>query len=175
MKRFWPTFILATVLCGGALQATSIGLIGYPAAKPTIPIPGRQYISATRDGQTDHALFYFNLFGFGDRIRTADALVIGSSHAEFGIEAARLPGKRTFNMAMGGGEGLNFAGTLIEKYKPHPSIIALDPFSPDGDSTSTEARNILSSTKLPPSRSQYLGRLPARLRAAGALASRDHR
>ena len=31
-------------------------------------MPGYEYISATRDGQTDHSLFYFNLFGFGDLI-----------------------------------------------------------------------------------------------------------
>jgi hypothetical protein len=147
MKHFWIGFILAALVSGGALQATSIAMIGYPAPRPAIPIPGSEYISATRDGQADQGMFYFNLFGFGDRIRNADALVIGSSHAEFGIEAARLPGKRPFNMALGGGEGLNFASKLLDKYEPHPSIIALDPFSPDGDSTSTESTNVLRSTK----------------------------
>jgi hypothetical protein len=146
-KRFWPAFVSAALLCGGALQAVSISLIGLPAPRPPLPIPGYEYISATRDGQTDHSLFYFNIFGFGDRIKSADAIVIGSSHAEFGIDSSMLSKDRGFNMALGGGEGLSFAATLLEKYQPCPSIIALDPFSPDPDGPSTEAARVLASTQ----------------------------
>jgi hypothetical protein len=146
-KRFWPTFAFTAILCGGSLQAISMSLIGLPMPKPPFPIPGYAYISATRDGQTDHSLFYFNIFGFGDRIKSADALVIGSSHAEFGINAAMMSKDRGFNMALGGGEGLSFAAILLEKYRPRPSIVALDPFSPDPDGPSTEAARVLASTQ----------------------------
>jgi hypothetical protein len=143
---FWPALAFAVTLGGGALQAVSISLTGWPAPKPALPIPGYDYVSATRDGQTDHSLFYFNMFGFGDRIRNADALVIGSSHAEFGISATTLSKDSGFNMALGGGEGLSFAATLLEKYRPRPVLIALDPFSPDPDGPSTEAARVLAST-----------------------------
>ena len=149
-RSFWPVACIFTILFGGALELLGVMLIGPPPARPAMPVPGRQYVSATRDGQTDQSLFYFNMLGFGDRIRDADALVIGSSHAEFGIGAAQLAAgthnKRPFNMAMGGGEGLSFAATLIGKYGPHPSIIALDTFLPDPDGPSTESGRVLAST-----------------------------
>jgi hypothetical protein len=145
-KRFWPAAIVAALLGGGALQAVSVELVGLPAAKPAFPIPGHEYVSATRDGQTDHSLFFFNLFGFGDRIKNSDALVVGSSHSEFGINAAMLSRDRGFNMALGGGEGLSFAATLLRKYPPHPSFIAVDPFAPDPNGPSTEAARVLTFT-----------------------------
>jgi hypothetical protein len=85
------------------------------------------------------------MFGFGDRLAQADTLVVGSSHAEFGIDAAMLSKGRPFNMALGGGEGLSFAATLLKKYNSHPSLIALDTFAPDPEGPSTEAANVLAS------------------------------
>ncbi len=139
-KSFWPAFALMALLLGTAIQAFSVERIGPPAERPRIPVPGQTYISATRDGQTDQSLFYFNLFGFGDRIRKADVLVLGSSHAEFGIEAAKL-GERGFNMALGG-ESLAFAAVLLRKYRPSPPHVVIDPFSPDVG-LSTEARRTM--------------------------------
>jgi hypothetical protein len=39
-KSFWPAFLLAALVCGGALQAVAIARIGLPFAKPALPIPG---------------------------------------------------------------------------------------------------------------------------------------
>jgi len=142
--RFWLASILTTLVCGAILQGVSITRLGFPAARPSIPMPGRAYVSATYDGQSDHSLFYFNFFGFGDRLRDARTLVIGSSHAEFGIDSATL-GPKGFNMALGGGEGLAFATALLAKYRPHPSLVAVDSFAPDAD-LSTEATRTLVST-----------------------------
>ena len=145
-NRFWLSTFLATVLCGGTLQAINVGLTGWPAPKPRLPMPGYEYISATRDGQTDHSLFYFNLFGFGDRIKAADVLVLGSSHAQFGISAALLAdatstdskNRRGFNAALGGGEGLAFAALLVERHRSERDLIVFDPFA-NGRGLSTEA------------------------------------
>ena len=104
-------------------------------------------MSATRDGQTDQSLFYFDIFDFGQRIKAAHTLVAGSSHAEFGISAAKLGGGNSFNMALGGAESLNFAETLLKKYQPPLSLLVIDPFATDFAGPSTEARGVLASTR----------------------------
>jgi hypothetical protein len=146
-KRFWAAFVFSTLLTGGAVQSIAIAEIGLPYPRPALPVPGVEYVSATRDGQTDQALFYFNIFGFGDRVANADRLVVGSSHAEFGISVAALSKHHGFNLALGGGEGLSFATTLLRRYNAHPALIALDPFSESPNSPSTEAALVLASTR----------------------------
>lgn len=118
-----------------------------PSTKPPVPIPGREYVSATRDGQTDQSLFYFDILGFGRRIKAADVIVAGSSHAEFGISATTLGGNKSFNMALGGSESLNFAVTLLKKYRHGLSLLVLDPFATEFAGPSTEARAVLASTR----------------------------
>ena len=151
-RFFWFAAIAAAVACGVAAQCMSVAQIGTPAPRPPLPVPGVTYVSATYDGQTDHSLFYFNLFGFGDRIRSARTLVIGSSHAEFGIYAEQF-GPTAFNMALGGGEGLTFATALLRKYRPRPSLVVVDSYGPD-EGLSTEGARTLSST--PTSSLQYV-------------------
>jgi hypothetical protein len=146
-RFFWPAFVVAALLCGTATQIASWRAIGTPSTKPPIPIPGQQYVSATRDGQTDQSLFYFDILGFGQRINAADVIVAGSSHAEFGISAATLGGKKGFNIALGGSESLNFAVKLLLRYRHDPSLLVLDPFATDVAGPSTEAVRVLASTR----------------------------
>jgi hypothetical protein len=146
-RLFWLTFIAAAMLCAVIVQFSSRLAVGVPMGRPPLPIPGRQYVSATRDGQTDQSLFYFDMFGFGARIRTADVIVLGSSHAQFGIDATMFGGSRPFNLGLGGGESLHFAAVLLEKYRPMPSLTIIDPFATDSPGLSTEARRVVASTR----------------------------
>lgn len=131
-KAFWVAAFISVLLFGAVLQLASIISLGVPPARPPLPLPGRQYVSATRDGQADHSLFYFDIFGFGERIRKAEVLVAGSSHAEFGIDSsAIIPGKRSFNMALGGGESLDFAVQVLNRHGPASTHLVIDPFAPD--------------------------------------------
>jgi hypothetical protein len=144
-KRFWPSLCVFTVIFGGTLELLSLSSIGRAPARPPIPLPGYEYVSATRDGQADQSIFYFDFFGFGQRIKDADALVAGSSHAEFGIRASAIA-NRSFNMGLGGGESIDFAILLFERYQPHPALLVLDPFSTD-KGLSTEASRVLRLTR----------------------------
>jgi hypothetical protein len=143
-KTFWIAFAVSAALFGGLLQLVGLVAIGIPPARPPIPIPGREYVSATREGQTDQSLFYFDMFGFGQRIKNAEFLVAGSSHAEFGISAAMLGGgnRKRFNMGLGGGESIDFAIILLDRYKPILTLLVLDPFTTD-HGLSTEGRRVL--------------------------------
>jgi hypothetical protein len=144
-KLFWPSLCVFTIVFGGTLELLSLWSIGRAPARPPIPLPGYEYVSATRDGQADQSIFYFDFFGFGQRIKDADALVAGSSHAEFGIRASAFA-NRSFNMGLGGGESIDFAILLFERYKPHPALLVLDPFSTD-KGLSTEASRVLRLTR----------------------------
>lgn len=154
-KKFWLPFMIFSLVCGLVLQVTSVFEIGYPALRPAIPIPWRQYVSATRDGQTDQYLFYGNLFGFGDRLAKANVLAAGSSHVEFGINASLVASalkshsddERAFNMGLGGGEGIDFAVILLKKYNVHPALLVVDPFATTIGGPSVEAKNAMAMTR----------------------------
>ena len=76
-------------------------------------------------GHTDHYFFHFGLFGVGDRIKNADVLIVGSSHAIFGLSAERIAAALSerwgrpvtvFNMALGFGEGIGFSRDSPEQH-----------------------------------------------------------
>jgi hypothetical protein len=142
-RGFWIVTCIATVLASALLQLFAIMENGLPQPRPPMPVPGREYVSATRDGQADQSMFYFDLFGFGRRIKQAEVLVAGSSHAEFGIEAGALfPHARAFNMSLGGGESIDFAALLVDRYRLAPNILLMDPFSTDR-ALSSEAKQVV--------------------------------
>jgi hypothetical protein len=145
-KGFWLTLSIFTFMFGGSLELLAFLSIGHPPGRPPIPLPGYEYVSATRDGQADQSIFYFDFFGFGRRIRDADALVAGSSHAEFGINASAF-GDKAFNMGLGGGESVDFAIVLLNRYKVHPALMVLDPFSTD-NGLSSEGKRVLQLSQL---------------------------
>jgi hypothetical protein len=145
-KAFWLAVSIFTFIFGGSLELLSFLSIGHIPARPPIPLPGYEYVSATRDGQTDQSIFYFGFFGFGQRIKDAEALVAGSSHAEFGVRASAFA-NASFNMSLGGGESIDFAILLLDRYKPHPALLILDPFSTD-KGLSTEGRRVLGLSRM---------------------------
>ena len=120
--------------------------------RPDFPVPGRTYVSAYRDDETDHALFLFGLFGFGKRIREADVLILGSSHPELALSAAKMANVlgRTydqtfivFNIAMGYGEGTGFEKEILRANDVTGSTIVIDLFSPHGAGVSPFGQKVL--------------------------------
>jgi len=131
----------------GALQAVNISLNRLARAQAPASDSGLRVYSATATGRPITRCFTSTFSAFGRSYQKRRCDRIGSSHAEFGIDSSMLSKDRGFNMALGGGEGLSFAARLLEKYQPYPSLIALDPFSPDPDGPSTEAARVLASTQ----------------------------
>ena len=145
MRTFWGA------LAGSALVlALVVRVFLMPSWRDRIPMldfpfPGWAYVSAYRDGEIDHHLFRFGLFGFGGRIRNADVLIIGSSHPQLGLSAAKIasefvhPENRpvaVFNMGLGYGEGSAFVRDILEANEVTRSMVVIDLFSPHGDGVS---------------------------------------
>jgi hypothetical protein len=63
---------------------------GSNPPKPAFPLSANRCLSAYSFGHADHYAFRFGLFGVGERIRNADVLIVGSSHATFGLSAEKI-------------------------------------------------------------------------------------
>jgi hypothetical protein len=88
--KFWKSALGAAVVSSAILVAIAVFTSRENPPKPAMPIWGHAYLSGYVAGDLDHYLFRFGLFGFGDRIRKADVLILGSSHAMFGISAETI-------------------------------------------------------------------------------------
>jgi hypothetical protein len=137
-RAFWMGALSAIAMSSVFLIAIAVFTSGNNLPKPAIPFGGQAYLSAYRTGNFDHYLFRFGLFGFGDRIRSADILIVGSSHAMFGLSAeeisAALSERRgravtAFNLAVGSGEGVGFAREILEANKAQGRTLLLDLYS----------------------------------------------
>lgn len=82
--------------------------------RPFFPDPGQIFIGSYdhNSGQNASYIYRRQLFGFGEKIRNSDLLIMGSSHSLFGISATRLGEKlsarsghpvKVFNLALAGG------------------------------------------------------------------------
>lgn len=149
---FWKSALGAAVGSSAILVAIAVFTSRETPRKPAIPIWGHTYLSGYVAGDLDHYLFRFGLFGFGDRIRKADVLILGSSHAMFGISAETISATlserwgrpvTTFNLAMGAGEGLGFARELLEAHKAKGQTLLLDLYSNEQGLPSPVARKVL--------------------------------
>lgn|SRR5215471_16965521 len=148
--KFWLGVLSTGIPMLAMLVAIAISS-GNDLPKPAFPTWGRTYLTGYNAAQIDHYLFRFDLFGFGDRIREADLLILGSSHALFGISAeqistslSRQRGHRVaaFNLAVGG-DGLGFAREVLEANRTHGQTLLLDLYSNDGGLLSPAARKVL--------------------------------
>jgi hypothetical protein len=137
-RMFWKGALSAIAMSSALLVGIAVFTSGNNPPKPAIPIWGHTYLSAYRTGHFDHYLFRFGLFGFGDRIRNADVLILGSSHAMFGISAEAIStalserqGRTVtaFNLATGAGEGMGFAREILEANKTQAQTLLLDLYS----------------------------------------------
>jgi hypothetical protein len=151
-RAFWMGALSAIAMSSVFLIAIAVFTSGNNLPKPAIPFGGQAYLSAYRTGNFDHYLFRFGLFGFGDRIRSADILIVGSSHAVFGLSAeeisAALSDRRgravtAFNLAVGSGEGVGFAREILEANKTQAQTLLLDLYSNDRGLPSEVAQKAL--------------------------------
>jgi hypothetical protein len=135
---FWKGTLIAAAASGGIFAAISSFTPGTNPPKPAIPIWGKSYLSGYSTAVLDHYLFRFGLFGLSDRIRKADILVVGSSHAMFGISAQVISaalserwgrGVTALNLAVGAGDGLGFAREIIEANDAKGKMLLLDLYS----------------------------------------------
>ena len=120
-------------MSSGILFAITVFYIGSNPPKPPIRVWGPTYLSAYV-GLLDHYLFKFGLFGFGDRIRNAEVLILGSSHAEFGLSAetisAALSARRgrpvaAINLGVAS-DGMGFAREILEANKAQGQTLIVD-------------------------------------------------
>jgi hypothetical protein len=149
---FWKGALSAAAVSSAILIAIAVSASGNSPPKPAIPIWGKSYLSAYGAGILDHYLFRFGLLGFGDRIRKADILILGSSHAEFGISAGTISAVLSerwgrpvmaFNLAMPAGEGLGFAREVLEANNASGKTLLLDLYSNEQGLPSDIARKVL--------------------------------
>lgn len=150
-KSFWVSTIATLVACLMALHlvAERIGRSG--PVKPPFPFPGEAYVSSTGRDVTDHDLFRYNIFGFGQRIHDADLLIIGSSHPEFGLSARQLSRElstyagrpiKVFNMGMPDGDGVPFAEHVLQSNGVIGKTVIIDLFSGVDNGLSPHAREV---------------------------------
>jgi hypothetical protein len=138
--RFWKATSVAGVMGFGTVAALTVFASASNPPKPAFPLSGNRCLSAYSFGHADHYVFRFGLFGAGERIRNADVLIVGSSHAIFGLSAERIAaalserwGRRVtaFNMSLGFGDGMGFVREILQKNELHGKILLLDLFSND--------------------------------------------
>jgi hypothetical protein len=152
IRIFWAGLAASMLVAALLIRVSLMPSWSTRIPIPSLPIPGQAYVSAYRDGEIDHHLFLFGLFGFGDRIRNADVLILGSSHPQLALSAARIASSlsqlenRTFavfNMGMGYGEGSAFAREVLQANKVTGSTVVIDLFSPHGTRVSPFGQTVL--------------------------------
>ena len=91
--RFWTGTCAAAVICFGTVAVATVLTSASNPPKPAFPLSGTSLpvgLCVGHSGHADHYAFRFGLFGVGDRIKNADVLIVGSSHAIFGLSAERI-------------------------------------------------------------------------------------
>ena len=139
-RDFLTALLAAILFCGGALMWKARDELRDLPPLPELYLPiSPSYISGDRTMSTDHALFYFGIFGWGKRIRQADILLMGSSHVEFGLSAEQLSAileqrlgrhYNILNLGRGHGDSVAFTRALIDHYRLRNKIIITDMFDP---------------------------------------------
>lgn len=151
-RMFWTGALGVTAVSFVILVAIAVFTSRSNPPKPAIPFWSGSYLSAYRGENFDHYLFRFGLFGFGNRIRNADVLILGSSHAMFGISAKKISAALSerqgravaaFNLATGAGEGVGFAREILEANKAQAQTLLLDLYSNEQGFLSEVAQKVL--------------------------------
>jgi hypothetical protein len=120
-------FILKMILGTGIDASSPLPTVRWPDWR-------HEYLSAYRGVSATHNLISLGMFGVGRRIREADVLFTGSSHAEFGFSAEelvayfRLRGVsiKAYNIGVGFGEGFAFPSAIIDRYRLRDKVIVED-------------------------------------------------
>ncbi len=115
--------------------------------KPPYPNLGHEFVGeyAGVGAFVAQAIYYWDLFGFGDRIRSADVVLVGSSHTQFDLSAQQLSSAlsqsvrrpvRVYNLGMGCGETLAFANNVMKRLRADPPMIIADAYTYGNDTVS---------------------------------------
>jgi hypothetical protein len=118
----WRTYWLGLTSCSLAALLLLSYFTAPPLAtrppRPDMPAFGQVFISEYNASGWDaaHNIFFHGLFNMGDRLRHTDIFLVGSSHFEFGLSAARMASilsknghaRRVFNLSAGCGETAGF-------------------------------------------------------------------
>ncbi len=138
--RFWRAFLGVTAILLVPLVLWSrIGAADLPA-KPEFPVPGKRFVAeyAGQGAYIAHLAYWWGLFGFGDRIRQADIVLIGSSHTQFGLSARQLSADlsqragrpiRVFNAGLGCDTPLGFDASLLDRLDIRNRLVVADGFA----------------------------------------------
>jgi len=141
LRAYWIGATLTISMLVAALHILTVWQLSAVPPKPSFPIPGETYVSAYTQGHADHYLFRSGIFGFGERIRESDILILGSSHPQIGLSAAQLSAElslqagltvRAFNLGLGFGEGLAFARDILDQNRISHKTLIVDLFTAVG-------------------------------------------
>lgn len=136
IRLFWISAVVTAALLLLALnRAWNPGKEGLPPL-PAYPVPGDTFIwQYFKSGNPTHALYYFGLFGFGQRIHESDILLVGTSHMAYGLSAEMISealskeqGRkvRVFNIGMGHSEQLGFIMDVLRSNHTTGSLLVVD-------------------------------------------------
>jgi hypothetical protein len=125
---------IATLLIARAIIGTGVEPGAHPP--PRWPDWRREYPAAFRGVSATHNLLSLGSFGLGRRLREADVLLTGSSHAEFGLSARDLVthfrtrgmSVKAYNIGVGWGEGFAFPAALIDRYDLRDKVLVVEMF-----------------------------------------------
>jgi hypothetical protein len=148
-RSFWrASWAMALLLLVPCVLWSRIEAARLPP-KPDFPLPGRAFV-AEYGGQAAyvaHLLYWWGLFGFGERIRQADVVMVGSSHMQFGLSARQLSADlsrdagrpiRVFNAGLGCDTPLGFDSSLLDRLDIRDRAIVADTFAYDYDPYNAE-------------------------------------
>lgn len=138
--RPWWDFL---IFSGTALLTATLGLAAVhlglkrdeTVPRPALPDLTEAYIATYGGHSADHYLFHHGSFGFGQRIRNADILLVGNSHPELGFSAEAISDQLSrrlgrpitvFNMGLPHGEGYDFAWRTIRANELRCSLLVIE-------------------------------------------------
>ncbi|HKT17684.1 MAG TPA: hypothetical protein VJR47_06560 [Stellaceae bacterium] len=143
-KSFWRSFLAIAAILAFPLILWSRVNASHLPPKPALPIPGQRFV-AEYGGQgayIAHLVYWWNLFGIGDRLRHADLVLLGSSHTQFGLSARQLSDDLShelgrpvaaFNAGLGCDTPLRFDASLIERLGIRDRVVVADSFAYEPD------------------------------------------
>jgi hypothetical protein len=149
---YWMTAMTTAAVSWPVLAVIAIFGTGHNPPKPEIPLGKRTYLAAYTD-LSDHYILKFGLFGFADRIRSSDVLILGSSHAVFGLSAEAVSvalsercGRPILALNLGvAADGMGFAREVLEANDARGQTLLVDLYSNDQGRLSSAARKALHS------------------------------
>jgi len=148
-RLFWIGYVSAALLAATILHTIWNHKYKKLPKRPELINFQTQYLGDDENYSATHILYRYGLFGTDKIINSADILLVGTSHMEFGISAKELEDilskeysrqLRVFNLGMGGGESTDFVKTVLSSKKVQNKVIIIDLHDPLGDNWSYLAK-----------------------------------